>query len=207
MPSQHCIKASCPSCLRRDVTSCYNDLILPREVWDRVGLERTAKHANSLIVDSCTLFCVQAHITSLPADVLSTPMGRMLAPMLGGVESQLGSVQQGDGPLQLQSPIPGVALPQYQPDPTQPATQPAVSDDAPNLSTSEQHETAASAAASVYHSAAKVARGDQGGAAAVAVGNQTKQDATLKGQVNPADAKGKAQAQESNSRESHVRQV
>ena len=48
-------------------------------------------------------------------------MGRMLAPMLGGVESQLGSVQQGDGPLQLQSPIPGVALPQYQPDPTQPA--------------------------------------------------------------------------------------
>ncbi len=27
---------------------------------------------------------VQAHITSLPSDVLSTPMGQMLAPMLTG---------------------------------------------------------------------------------------------------------------------------
>ena len=42
-----------------------------------------------------------------------------------GVESQLGSVQQGDSPLQLQSPLPGVTLPQYQPDPSLPATQPA----------------------------------------------------------------------------------
>ncbi len=42
-----------------------------------------------------------------------------------GVESQLGSVQQGDGPLQLQSPLPGVTLPQYQPDPSHPATEPS----------------------------------------------------------------------------------
>ena len=42
-----------------------------------------------------------------------------------GVESQLGSVHQGDAPLQLQSPVPGVTLPQYQPDPSRPATQPA----------------------------------------------------------------------------------
>ena len=41
------------------------------------------------------------------------------------MESQLGSVQQGDSPLQLQSPLPGVTLPQYQPDPSSPATQPA----------------------------------------------------------------------------------
>ena len=45
-----------------------------------------------------------------------------------GVESQLGSVQQGDSPLQLQSPLPGVTLPQYQPDPSLPATQPASTD-------------------------------------------------------------------------------
>lgn len=42
-----------------------------------------------------------------------------------GVESQLGRVHQGDAPLQLQSPVPGVTLPQYQPDPSRPATQPA----------------------------------------------------------------------------------
>ncbi|CAL5220471.1 g2495 [Coccomyxa viridis] len=68
---------------------------------------------------------IPEHITSLPAEVLSTPMGQMLAPMLTGVEAQLGSVQQGDSPLQLQSPVPGVTLPQYQPNPSLPATQPA----------------------------------------------------------------------------------
>ncbi|KAK9904006.1 hypothetical protein WJX75_002336 [Coccomyxa subellipsoidea] len=57
---------------------------------------------------------IPEHITSLPSEVLSTPMGRMLAPMLSGVESQLGNVQAGDSPLQLNSPIPGFALPQLQ---------------------------------------------------------------------------------------------
>ena len=42
-----------------------------------------------------------------------------------GVETQLGSVHQGDAPLQLQSPVPGVTLPRFQPDPSRPATQPA----------------------------------------------------------------------------------
>lgn len=44
-----------------------------------------------------------------------------------GVETQLGSVHQGDAPLQLHSPVPGVTLPQFQPDPSRPATQPASS--------------------------------------------------------------------------------
>ncbi|EIE22536.1 DUF862-domain-containing protein [Coccomyxa subellipsoidea C-169] len=57
---------------------------------------------------------IPEHITSLPSEVLSTPMGRMLAPMLSGVESQLGNVQAGDSPLQLNSPIPGFMLPQLQ---------------------------------------------------------------------------------------------
>lgn len=34
--------------------------------------------------------------------------------LLAGVESQLGNVQAGDSPLQLNSPIPGFALPQLQ---------------------------------------------------------------------------------------------
>ena len=46
---------------------------------------------------------LQEHITRLPQEVLSTPMGQMLAPMLTGVESRLGSVQQGDAPLDLAS--------------------------------------------------------------------------------------------------------
>lgn len=48
-----------------------------------------------------------------------------MSDICAGVEAQLGSVQQGDSPLQLQSPVPGVTLPQYQPDPSLPATQPA----------------------------------------------------------------------------------
>ncbi|CAL8470503.1 g10045 [Coccomyxa elongata] len=55
---------------------------------------------------------IPEHITNLPAEVLSTPMGQMLAPMLSGVESQLGSVQAGDAPLQLNSPVPSFMLPQ-----------------------------------------------------------------------------------------------
>ncbi|BDA45899.1 probable desumoylating isopeptidase 1 at N-terminal half [Coccomyxa sp. Obi] len=55
---------------------------------------------------------IPEHITNLPAEVLSTPMGQMLAPMLSGMESQLGSVQAGDAPLQLNSPVPNFMLPQ-----------------------------------------------------------------------------------------------
>lgn len=57
---------------------------------------------------------IPEHITDLPAEVLSTPMGQMLAPMLSGVESQLGSVQAGDTPLHLNSPVPSFMLPQQQ---------------------------------------------------------------------------------------------
>ena len=62
------------------------------------------------------------------------------------MESQLGSVQQGDGPLQLQSPLPGVSLPQYQPDPSLPATRPGRSEALPSEANIIQDVTAASAA-------------------------------------------------------------
>lgn len=45
------------------------------------------------------MIAVQEHITSLPADVLSTPMGQMLAPMLTGESLGVcfhGSVHQRD---------------------------------------------------------------------------------------------------------------
>ena len=52
----------------------------------------------------------QEHITALPTEVLSTPLGQMIAPSLAGVESQLGSVQQGDAPVEL-SALAGSVLP------------------------------------------------------------------------------------------------
>ena len=67
-----------------------------------------------------------------------------------GVESQLGSVQQGDSPLQLQSPVPGVTLPQYQPDPSLPATQPPRTE-----GSASQHELGASAGGGISAAARK----------------------------------------------------
>lgn len=37
---------------------------------------------------------MQAHITGLPQEVLATPLGQMLAPMLSPLEQQLGNIQQ-----------------------------------------------------------------------------------------------------------------
>lgn len=37
---------------------------------------------------------MQAHITGLPAEVLATPLGQMLAPMLAPLEQQLGNIHQ-----------------------------------------------------------------------------------------------------------------
>ena len=37
---------------------------------------------------------IPAHITSLPADVLATPFGAAIAPMLGGVEAAMGGMAE-----------------------------------------------------------------------------------------------------------------
>ena len=37
---------------------------------------------------------MQAHITGLPQEVLATPLGQMLAPMLSPLEQQLGNIHQ-----------------------------------------------------------------------------------------------------------------
>lgn len=41
-----------------------------------------------------TCLAVQAHITGLPQEVLATPLGQMLAPMLSPLEQQLGNIHQ-----------------------------------------------------------------------------------------------------------------
>ncbi len=50
-------------------------------------------HGNVIDIPQC-MCDLQDHITSLPQEVLATPFGQMIAPMLGGMQQQLGSVGQ-----------------------------------------------------------------------------------------------------------------
>lgn len=69
----------------------------------------------------------------------------------------MGSVQQGDSPLQLQSPVPGVTLPQYQPNPSLPATQPASAEANPGQHVSEPSAGTATGTAAAASTAAPAA--------------------------------------------------
>ena len=113
-----------------------------------------------------------------------------------GVESQLGSVQQGDSPLQLQSPLPGVTLPVYQPDPSLPATQPAHTG-----AKSGQHVVEPSAAtignaavANEASTASAALNAQEGVSSLQTAGDSSKHDAAV--QEDASTAEGAASAEE-----------
>lgn len=89
---------------------------LDEELLDSLLLDLAQRYtaaAYSLFTHNCNTFSdelarvlvgcgIPAHITSLPAEVLATPFGAMIAPMLSGLEAQLGGMQRQE--------LPGVAV-------------------------------------------------------------------------------------------------
>lgn len=109
-----------------------------------------------------------------------------------GVESQLGSVQQGDSPLQLQSSLPGVTLPTYQPDPLLPATQPAHTGANSSRHLAEPSAATGSAAVAIKAPSAAAALNVHQGASSA--GDSEKQYAAV--QENASAAEGAVSAEE-----------
>jgi hypothetical protein len=81
---------------------------IPKEIRDEYLEEMTSKYtaaSYNLFTNNCNNFSdefatfltgrgIPAHITGLPQEVLATPLGQMIAPMLSGLEQRLANVHQ-----------------------------------------------------------------------------------------------------------------
>ncbi|KAK9825308.1 hypothetical protein WJX74_007806 [Apatococcus lobatus] len=94
---------------------------------------------------------IPEHITSLPQEVLATPFGQMIAPMLGGMQQQLGSVGQpplGVPPTASQSQPSAAPLQGAGAGARPPASQPS-SSNRPNATAATAREISAATATAV----------------------------------------------------------
>lgn len=100
--------ASCWELASTTYTLSCSLTFIPEDVRDEFLAdlsERYTPQAYSLLHNNCNNFAnelanllvgegIPEHITGLPDEVLATPFGQMILPMLQGLEQQLGSVQQ-----------------------------------------------------------------------------------------------------------------